>query len=111
MRTALLALFGFFSFTIACPIAMGIMPVDMGEMPEMSHVMNDDKDKGIETMSCEQCKKEKQKIAVSFSSQTEVAAPVGIPATLIAFWELAEPLNTANPRMLLLTNGPPFPTE
>ena len=110
MRTALLTLFGFLSFTVVCPITMGAMPMDMGNMPEMSHMMqSDDEDKG--EMPCEQCKKDKEEIVASFSSQTEFIVAASVPVTLFAFWELAEPTNNAIQRMPLLANGPPIPTE
>lgn len=110
IRTAYLALFGLFSFTVVCPISMAAMPMDMGNMPEMSHMVQSDGEEGGE-MPCEQCKEDKEEIVASFGSQAEVTTPVNVPVTFLAFWELAEPINNAIQRMPLLANGPPIPTE
>lgn len=89
---------------------MGAMPMDMGNMPSMSQmVQSDDEENGA--MPCEQCKKDKEEIVASFGSQSEITAPTSTPIVFFAFWEIREPLNTKNQRMPLLTNGPPIPTE
>ncbi len=110
LRTAYLALFGIFSFIVVCPITMGAMPMDMGNMSEMSHMMqSDDEDSGA--LPCEQCKKDKEEIVASFGSQAEATASVSVPVTFLVFWELAEPINSAIQKMPILANGPPIPTE
>ncbi|MFH1444276.1 MAG: hypothetical protein ABIG34_02710 [Candidatus Peregrinibacteria bacterium] len=109
MRTALLALFGLFSFTVVCPVAMGAMPTNMGDMPAISHIMQD-QNEHAGAMKCEQCEKDKDEIAASADSQTEVTSPAGIQTTLLAFWELSEP-HRAELRIPMLANAPPIPTE
>lgn len=110
MRTALLALFGFLSFTIVCPISMAAMPMDMGDM-QMPHLMSGENDEDKGSMPCEQCKKEKEEIVASFSSQTEISFAVSIPVTLFAFWYIEESRNVASQAISLFANAPPIPTE
>lgn len=112
-RTAYLALFGFLSFTIVCPITMGAMPMDMEmeNMQGMSHMTVDEDTADDDSMPCEQCVKEKAEIVGLLGPQTEIIFSVTMPTSFLAYWELSEPLGAGNTYVPLFANGPPIPTE
>jgi len=112
LRTAYIALFGIFSFTVLCPITMGAMAMnmDMGSMQMVSQV-SQDQDGDTGAMPCEQCEKEEEEVIASFNSQAEVVTPVNNTVSFLAYWEYSNPLSSIHIQRPFLTNGPPIPTK
>lgn len=110
MRTAFFTLVGFLFFTVVCPMSMGAMSMDMGDMDTMSHMMQTDAADG-HAAPCEQCKKEHVEVVASLGSQTEITAPSILAVIFLPSWDLIEPLRIASERVPIFSNGPPIPAD